>query len=721
MKSKGRCARFRGFRRTLLIPFVVAVFAAQTASASPGAITTYAGGGIGDGGPASSARVSAPSGVAVDSSGNLFIADSFHNRIRKVDTSGTITTVAGNGKQGYLGDGGSATSASLNNPRGIAVDSAGNLFIADTGNNRVRSVDAAGTITTFAGGGNPILVGPLSYLGDGGQAARANLLDPHGVAVDTTGNLFIADSANSRIRKVNTLGIITTLAGNGTYGYSGDGGLALLAQVNYPGGIATDSAGNVFIADSGNNRVRKVNTSGTITTVAGNGTYGYSGDGGLATNAQLAYPSGVAVDSTGNLVVALGRSNRVRKVNTLGTITTVAGNGNYSISGPVGDGGPATNATVRAPEGVAVDSMGNLFIADTGHRRIRKVDVSGIITSIVGGAIGDGGPAIGAYLSASHIAVDPAGNLFIADADSHRIREVDTSGNITTVAGNGTWGYAGDGGPATSASFRGFGGIAVDSTGNIFIADVINYRIRKVSTSGTITTIAGNGTDVGGGGNYYPRDGVLATSTAIGYPTGLAVDFAGNVFIADGGNFVVRKVDTSGVISTVAGNHPSGHLAFSGQGYSGDGGPATSANLHNPRGLVVDSAGNLFIADANNFVVRKVSASGIITTVAGNGTYGYSGDGGPATSASFGYLNGDVTVDSSGNLYIADPHNNRIRMVDTSGTIATVAGNGTAGYEGDGGPATSSSLYSPHGVAVDTTGNLFIADSGNNCIRKVAG
>lgn len=721
MKSKGICVRFRGFRRTLLIPFVVAVFAAQTAAASPGDIATYAGGGIGDGGPASSARVSASSGVAVDSAGNLFIADSFNNRIRKVDTSGTITTVAGNGTQGYSGDGGPATSASLNNPRGIAVDSAGNLFIADTGNNRIRSVDTAGAITTVAGGGNPVILGSVVYVGDGGPAVSANLLAPRGVAVDTTGNLFIADTANSRIREVNALGIITTVAGNGTYGYSGDGGLALLAQISSPQGIAIDSAGNVFIADTGNNRVRKVNTSGTITSVAGNGTYGYStGDGGLATSARLASPSGVAVDSTGNLFIALPPGNRIRKVNTLGTITTVAGNGDWSMGGPQ-DGGPATSATVRAPEGVAVDSTGNLFIADTGYQRIRKVDASGTITSVVGGAIGDGGPATSAYLSASHIAADSAGNLFIADSYNNRIRKVDTAGNITTVAGTGSFYYSGDGGPATSASFRGFGGIAVDGTGNIFIADVINRRIRKVSTSGTITTIAGNGTDVGGGVYYYPHDGVLATSTAIGYPTGLAVDSVGNVFIADGGNFVVRKVDTSGVITTVAGNHPSDYSAFSGQGYSGDGGPATSANLHNPRGLAVDAAGDLFIADANNFVVRKVSASGIITTVAGNGTHGYSGDGGPATSASFGYLNFDVTVDSTGNLYIADPDNNRIRKVDTSGTISTVAGNGTAGYEGDGGPATSASLYSPGGVAVDSAGNLFIADTTNNCIRKVAG
>jgi uncharacterized protein YjiK len=636
-----------------------AIAAAEVAGCvpPPPTISTLAGGGVGDGGLAVNAPVDAPEGVAVDAAGNMYIADSGNNRVRKVSTSGTITTVAGNGSYGFSGDGGPATNASLSYPTGVAVDAAGNLYIADRNNSRVRRVSTSGTITTFAG------TGMFGFSGDGGPATGAMLHNPYGVAVDTAGNLYIADTYNSRVRKVSSSGTITTVAGNGTSGFSGDGGPATSARLRDPQGVAVDAAGNLYIADSSNNRVRKVSASGTITTIAGTGSPGFFGNGLPGTRAFLYGPSGVAVDTAGNLYIADSSNNRVRKVSTSGTITTVAGNGS---SGHWGDGGTATNAGLASPWGVAVDAAGNLYIADSDNHRVRKVSMSGTITTIAGtgsyGFSGDGGPATNASLAfPTGVAVDAAGNVYIADSDNHRVRKVSMSGTITTVAGSGTTGYSGggysgDGGPATGATLNNPYGVAVDTSGSLYIADTYNSRVRKVSTSGTITTIAGSTTQGLSG------DGGPATDAGLAFPYGVAVDSAGNVYIADTDNHRVRKVSTSGTITTIAG---SGTTGYSGGGYSGDGGPATSARLFNPYGVAVDAAGNVYIADTDNSRVREVSTLGTITTIAGTGSFGLSGDGGRATIATL-YSPYGVAVDMAGNLYVADTYNNRIRKVSAS-------------------------------------------------------
>jgi sugar lactone lactonase YvrE len=323
----------------------------------------------------------------------LYIVDGQNNRIRFVNPTGTITTAAGNGIPGFTGDGGAATSAELRLPVGAAVDSLGNLYIADTQNNRVRMVTAAGTITTIAGNGSAV------FSGDGGPAVSAGLNYPANVAVDNAGNLYIADEYSNRIRKVSASGIITTVAGNGTLGSGGDSGPATSAQLYYPTGLAFDGSGNLYIADNGNQRIRKVDATGIITTVAGTGTASFSGDGGPATAATLNDPTGVAVDTAGNLYIADYGNQRIRKINTLGTITTVAGNG---ISSYLGDGGPATAAELNYPTGVALDAAGNLYIADFVNNRIRKVDTTGTITTFAGngtpGYLGDGGTAASSEL-----------------------------------------------------------------------------------------------------------------------------------------------------------------------------------------------------------------------------------------------------------------------------------------------------------------------------------
>src|ERR1019366_7104167 len=447
------------------------------------------------------------------------------------------TTVAGNHAAGYTGDGGPATAAALGVITGVAVDGSSNFYILSPNSNAIRKVAAAtGIITTVAGNY------AAGYSGDGGPATSAQIVAT-GLAVDGSGDIYIADDKDNVIRKVAAAaGIITTVAGNGAAGYSGDGGPATRAKLDQPYAVAVDGPGNIYIADTANNVIRKVAAgTGIITTAAGNGAAYYSGDGGLATNAQLVYPPGVAVDGSGNLYIS-DLSNVVRKVAAAtGIITTVAGNG---AAGYSGDGGPAITASFHSPSGMAVDGSGNLYIGDTGNDAIRKVAAA--------------------------------------------------TGIVTTGAGNGAAGYSGDGGPASSAGLSGPQGVAVDGSGNLFVADTGNAVMRKVAAAtGIIATVAGNGTA------GYAGNGGAAIKAKLSGPSGVAVDGAGNLYIADTQNNAIRKVvAATGIITTVAGNRA--------EGYSGDGGPATSAELRLPNNLAVDGSGNVYIADSGNARIRML-------------------------------------------------------------------------------------------------------------------
>ena len=625
--------------------------------------------------------------VAADVSNTYFVAS---DCVFKLDQNGVVTRIAGNARPGYSGDGGPATSAELQLGFGsvsslpLTVDTGGNVYVADNGNNRIRRISTDGVITTVAGNGT------VGFSGDGGPATGAQLSSVFGLAVDIAGNLWIADSVANRIRRVTPGGIISTVAGTGDCGFSGDGGPAVAAQLCAPAGIASDTAGNLFITDTLNNRIRQISSDGTITTVAGSGPSGISyldlcapsGDGGPAAAALLCMPSNVAVDQADNLFVAdtyAGYSSGfqvVRKISTSGIITTVAGFNCWMLFGedrpcaPVpGDGATATKTYLDGPLGLAVDNTGSLLIADAMRKRILKASPDGGMVTVAGNGqntfSGDGGPATSAQLAApAGVAVDGRGDVFIADYANDRIRKITPDGIITTIAGNGTYGSSGDGGPATAAELVPFS-VAPDGAGNLFFFDIPNRTIRKISPDGMIATVI----TVGSFNEY------------------LALDSAGDLFLAcpSNPNNAICELSPHGAIRTVA------ELAY-------------------PFGVAVDSAGNLFVADIGSNSIRKVAPDGTITTVAGNGTKGSSGDGGPATEAQV--QPQGVAVDAAGNLFISDFVNNRIRKVSPDGIIRTIAGDGSPGYSGDGRAATHASISGPFSIAVDSAGNVYFTSAG---------
>jgi uncharacterized protein (TIGR03437 family) len=654
---------------------------------------------------AGKASVGDPVRVAADAAGNVYFS-SLHS-VFKVDSAGVMTRFAGNGRAGNTGDGAQAGSAQLLFPMGIAVDGAGNIFVADRDAAVVRRIAPTGVIQTVAGSGTP------GYTGDGGPATSAQLNGPFAVAVDAQGNLFIADTGNLVVRKVAGDGTISTYAGSGTLGFAGDGGAATNAWLNGPEGVALDAAGNLFIADTFNGRIRRVAADGTITTFAGVGTTGiYGGDNGPPASAGLSLPTDVAVDRSGNLYISDFGNSRIRIVSN-GVITTVAGRNNGA---PIVEGEEAVNARLNGPTGVGVDRTGSFYFVEAGigsgtglargDFKVWKVSSTGLMTTLAGNGLpnfgGDGASATTAQLDTpTGVAVDASGNVLIADSQNQRVRKV-SRGTITTIAGTGAPGFNGDVVLPANAQLNTPRGVAADRSGNYFLADTGNRRVREGQPGGNLFTKAGNGN-----ASYF-GDGMQATLASVNQPEGVAADAAGNVYIADTFDNVVRKVSANGVITTIAG--------FGTPGFGGDGGPATSAKLNHPRGVAVDALGNVYVADTANNRVRKIDPVGTISTVAGNGTVDFVVPDGAATQQGLSDPRG-VAVDQAGNVYVAETGHNRVRKISPAGAITTIAGNGTCCYTGDGGLGTAAQLNQPWGLAVDAEGNVYVADSGNNAIR----
>jgi secreted PhoX family phosphatase len=832
------CAALAGGTIITVLAGGTTALAAHAAPAG-GIISTVAGG-VGGPGPATAISLvsdnvpagacGSPEGAAdvAAAPGRLYIAD---GSVRQVsEQTGALTTPAGTGTAGPLGLGGPAAKSAIA-ACGVEVDHAGNVVIADP--NSRRLLLAAATTGTFYG--QKMTAGHIyAVAGDGGPApggsgvpaTKTALNSPIDVAVDAAGNLVIADEGTaqspgpqrgSRVRVVAAstgtfygqpmkAGDIYTVAGSiAGKGFSGDGGPAVRAAIGeFLLGVQVDATGNLVLATSDNQRVRVVAaktgtfygvpmTKGDIYTVAGNGTPGSTGDGGPATQAELANPDGVGVDSTGNLLIGDTGNNLVRMVAvktgtfygvpmTAGDIYTVAGGG--SGAPHLGDGGPATSATLAFPEGLTVDAAGNLVIADFGDARARVVaastgsfygqamtkdDIYTVAGDVAADFCCDGSPATTAEMNGPGQAVtDHAGNIVIADESDNRIRVVAAStgsfygqamikGDIYTVAGNGKSGISANGTPATQAELRVPEGVQVDQAGNLVIvvtfANMIQVVAAKTGTfyglpmiAGDIYTIAGTGVA------HFAGDGGPATKAGLWNPSGVALDGAGNVLIADKEDNRIRVVAVNtgtfygramkaGDIYTVAGDGTFG--------FSGDGGPATSAELGTPAGVTTDHAGHLVIADTHNQRVRVVAVksgtfygrnmtAGDIYTIAGNGLSGFAGDGGPATAAEFNAPQA-VAVDAMGDVVIADTNfggapadqgNNRVRVVAastgefygvpmTKGDIYTVGGNGQPGFSGDGGPATQAELDAPMGLGVTGAGNLLVADVNDGRVREI--
>ncbi len=663
--------------------FIFLVWLAPIATAQFYNISTVAGIGrmpfSGNGGNAINARLLEPRGIAIDPAGNIYVSDSYYQQVFQITPGGTISVFAGNGLPGFSGDGGPAVAAKIYNPQDLAFDSSGNLYICDYSNSRVRKVAKDGTIST-----------------------AVELSGPYGIDIDKSGNLYVTQSASHVVKKVTPSGTVTLIAGNGNPGYSGDGASATSAMLYSPEGVKVDGAGNVFVADSYNHRIRKITPQGTISTVAGNGTGAEKGDGALATNASLFYPSDVVFDTAGNMFIADATNERIRMVNTGGIISTFAGGGSSTTSSS------ALQATLAVPLSIAIDGQGNIVFPLLYLRQVRRVNPQKVISTVAGAlptpGFGDNVPAATAVLiDPSAVVSDAAGNLWVSDQGDNRVRKISTDRIITTTAGTGLFGSTGNGGLATNAEIGFPHALGMDPSGNLYVASKIGAVVRKIAPGGTISAFAGGG-GIGSGG-----DGGAANGAQLNLPSATLGDAQGNVYISDVATARIRRVNPSGFINTIAGTGT--------PGYSGDNGPAVSAQLYQPQQMAIDGKGNLYIADQSNNRVRKLAPDGTISTAVGTGSGVFGGDGGPAAAAGLPTPSG-IAIDSAGNMYISSAA--RVRKVDgKTGLISTIAGIGTSGFSGDGGLATLATMSTPVYLAVDGAGNVYVTDEDNQRIRQL--
>ncbi len=648
------------------------VSASATITVGP-SLTLFAGGAQGRGfadGPASTARFDRPYGVAVDSAGNLFVADTEHHVIRKISTAGVVTTLAGTPGTPGSADG---LTSSFNYPRGVAVDGAGNVFVADTGNHTIREIDTTGVVTTFAGS-----AGAKGTVDAAGAAARFS--SPAGVAVDAAGNLFVASIGDQTIRKLTSAGVVTTLAGMANVVGSADG-TGTAATFKLPTAVAVDAMGNVYVADSNNNKIRKVTAAGVVTTFSGMAGVAGDVDGPVAT-ASFNSPNGVAIDGAGNLWV-INRNGSVRTITPTGVVSTVAGWPGMAGS----DDGTGHSALFDGPLGVAADGLGNAYVADTFNDTIRKVTPAGVVTTVAGTAVGGYVDATGAaarFGLVGGVAMDTAGNVYVTDNPT--IRKITADGVVTTFAGTHNVTGKTDA-TGAAASFSNPQGLAIDSAGNLYVGDASNHAIRKITPSGVVTTLAG-------GAGSGSADGT-GSAAQFNNPTSVAVDGSGNVFVADTDNSTIRMVTPAGVVTTVAG------LAASPGGADGTG---AAARFKRPKGVATDGAGNVYVADNDNHTVRKIAPGGVVTTLAGTAVMPGTTDGfGPA--ARFIFPHG-IAVDSSGNVFVGGLSDYVVRQITPAGVVTTIAG---VGGQDDMilGPLPGG-LSSIYGLAMAPSGELFV-------------
>ncbi len=764
-------------------------------------VSTYAGTGVA--GLVDEVRATSefgyPSAVARDSDtlGNTFIADAGNHRIRMIDQAGNVSTIAGSGEFSGLANG-PGPNAAFSFPSGVAVGPDSNVYVADTFNHRICKlirptvVGGVWMVETLAGPNSP---GNAGFLNQPGSAARFN--HPYGLELDADGNVYVADAMNHRIRKITPTGGVSTYAGSGVAGML-DSVTPQTAKFDSPKAL-TMIGSTLYVADSGNNNIRKITSVGSladaVTTFAGSLTSVSGSADGMGTAASFKTPSGITNDGMGGIYVADEQNHLIRKIDSTGLVTTVAGTGTLGFTN-----GKSNIAQFNAPTGVMVASDGNLIVADIENQVLRRIIIKNIqITSIPGDTDGASQRQVSAVLDAVALGLDPgatyyfrwvsttdssvqnlglrfvlyelptlvteladnliptnarlnatvdpknnltdvvyeystdpdllppyevstlagsiaaglaaangivadgSGGVFVADRTNHLIKHITAAGVVTTFAGSGVAGFNDANG--TSAQFENPGGLAIDTTGNLYVADEANHRIRQITPSGDVTTFAGSG--VAGFG-----DGPKSTALFL-YPAGVAVDAAGNVFVADTGNHRIRQISiASGNVTTLAGTGVSGITAD---------GAANVAQFASPRGVAVDSAGNnVWVADTGNQRVRQI-LSGSVFSIAGDGTAGFAD--GVGAEAQFSSPTG-IAVDENGLVYVSDSGNHRIRTVKTDGTVVTLAGSGIDGTVDS--PTTGSGLYpatatqfsSPSGISIDSAGRIFVTQS--SLVREIA-
>jgi sugar lactone lactonase YvrE len=619
-----------------------------------GVVTTLAGtpGSVGSSdGVGSGARFAYPEGIAVNVSGEVYVADTNNYIVRKITKDGIVTTFAGSaGVHGS--DNGSGSEARFGGVRGIAVDLWGNVYVAD--NCTIRKITPAGVVTTLAGSAG-------DQGSTDGAGADARFVTPVGVAVDGLGNVYVADTASSTIRKIDVVGIVTTLAGS----YSNSGlvdGIGSGARFSNPRGLTVNGDGTIFVADTGNNTVRKITPAGVVTTLSGHAPFSGWADG-VGEAARFGFPCGVAADDSGNLYVTDTGNNTIRTITSNGVVTTFAGT---ATGGGGSTDGTGATAQFGKPSGMAIDRMGNLYVADTQYNVIRKITSAGAVTTLAGTAgvegWSDGVGSDARFSGPQGVAVDPAGNIYVADTLSSTIRKITPAGLVTTLAGlHQNVGWAD--GNATAARFQYPHGIAVDSGGTVYVADTVNSIIRKISPAGTVTTFAGSVTAHGS------ADGA-GTAARFYSPRGVAVDGAGNVYVADTFNNTIRMITASGVVTTVAG------VAWDSPG-SADGN-GSSARFSSPVAVAVDMAGDIWVSDVNNRTIRKINPSADVTTIAGLVTSSSDWIDGVGMGARFS-LPWGIAVSESGTVYVADSNNHTIRagVIPVAPAITTHPANRT--------------------------------------------
>jgi uncharacterized repeat protein (TIGR02543 family) len=646
----------------------------------------------------SQARFNLPGSIARDTNGNLYIADIVNQVIRKVSPDGKVTTFAGQAGMTGTADG-PASEARFNNPNGLALGSDGNLYIADTFNHTVRKITPSGDVSTLAGS-----AGQSGYLNGWGSAARFSY--PVGVAVDTNGNVYVADTSNHTIRRITPAGLVTRVAGQPGFPGSLDGKSSPLGKAgrfNNPFSLTLDSSGNIYVADYGNDTIRKITPAGAVTTIAGIPGFAGSVDGTNAT-AQFSSPEGVAVDAAGNVFVADAGNNAIRRVTPQGVVTTVAGLPGTSGSA---DGGNGTN-TFNAPGNLTVDASGNIYVVDSDNHTIRTISPGGDVLTLAGQAPASPGAVDGpadkaTFTSPQAVALDSATNVWVADTFAQLIRKITADGVVSTIAGTNKVSGTNDG-IGTTARFNQPRGLAFDTNGNLYVADTVNSVIRRMAPDGTVATIAGAGTNgIADGTNNRAQ---------FNQPRGVVVDTNGIVYVADTGNQTIRRVqliDTNWVVTTILGAPLTNGVAD---------GTNTDARFNQPGEMAIDTSGTIYLADTGNQSVRKlapVDTNWVVTTLAGtNGVVG--NDDGTNGTARF-FKPGAVALDITGNVFVADTENQMIRKISPSGVVTTIGGK--VGESGNtDGTGQDARFSGPSAIAADVAGNVYVADPGNGRVRK---